>query len=289
MEYVLNEFSIDEQFNDVDEFLDSLQEVTLPVLKKLLDKDIHLLKSNDVYTCKITLDKTFYEMLQSRNYPEITRIKGLLNQLFLDNPYWDYDSRCVEESIYKCEFTDKINEHCIAEALERNNSILSFEHDMFKSDKVEIIKDGITNNVVNIYNKKSILEELLNSNSMDYNEYLCEKYKNISTFCVINGKNYFKEFILDNALSREDVNNIINDLEKLIHRYNNNLGLGTLHKPIEHYHEFRTSLSNNRQIRIFYIMEENNFVFLNCLLKKQQTTPESAKAKARSLIKEYKK
>lgn len=288
MEYVLNEFSIDEQFDDVDDFLDSLQGVTLPVLKKLHEKDINLLKSNDIYSCKVTKDKTFYEMLQSRNYPEINRIKSLLAQLFLDNPYWDYDSKCKEESIYICNFTKSTNNYCIAEALERNNSLLSFEHDSFKSSNVEIIKDGKINNVANIYNKESLLEELLYSKYIMYNQYLCDKYKNIITFCVINNKNYFEEFVAENSLSEEDVYNIIKDVESLIYKYNNGLDLGRLSKTIEDYYEFRTSISNNRQIRIFYIMEGNNFVFLNCLLKKQQATPESAKVKARSLIKEYK-
>ncbi|MFR8870157.1 MAG: type II toxin-antitoxin system RelE/ParE family toxin [Paraclostridium sordellii] len=292
MEYVLNEFSIDEQFNDVDEFLDSLQEATLPILKKLEQNDMSLLKSNNIYTCKITKDDTFYEIIQSkkhsRSYPELSRVKGLLIQLFTANHYWDLDSQIIHDSEYKCEFTDQLNMHCIGEALERNTSIVSFEHDNFKDNKIEVIKDGITSNVNNIYNKDSILSELLNLKLINYSEYLCDKYKNIITFCVINNKNYFEEFIMEASLSNDDVRNIIKDIEDFMYKYNNRLDLGRLSKSIENYYEFRTYLSNNRQIRIFYIMEGNNFVFLNCLLKKQQSTPESAKEKARILIKEYK-
>lgn len=291
MEYVLNEFSIDEQFNDIEDFLDSLQEVTLPVLKKLEQKDINLLKSNNIYSCKITKDNTLYEIINSKNhtrsYPELSRVKGLLIQLFTDNPYWDLDSKSISDSEYKCEFTDQINNNCISEALERNTSLLSFEHDRFKSNRVEIIKDGEINSVGNIYNKESILDELLYSNSISYNEYLSEKYKNITTFCIINNRNYFDEFIVESSLPKDDIYNIIKDVENFIYKYNNGLDLGNLSKTIENYYEFRTSLSNNRQIRIFYIMDGRNFIFLNCLLKKRQATPEHSKAKARSLIKEY--
>lgn len=291
MEYVLNEFSIDEQFEDVDEFLDSLQELTLPVLKKLEQNDINLLKSNNIYTCKITKDSTFYEIIQSKNYsrsyPELSRIKGLLIQLFTSDPYWDLDFKSIPDSEYKCEVTGQLNGHCIGEALERNTSLVSFEHDNFKKNKIEVIKDGVINNVNNIYNKESILTELLNLKLINYDKYLCDKYKNINTFCVINNKNYFEDFIVDASLSNDDVDSIINDIEDFIYKYNNGLDLGSLSKNIEDYYEFRTSLSHSRQIRIFYIMESNNFIFLNCLLKKQQSTPESAKVKARRLIKEY--
>ncbi len=287
MEYVLNEFSLDGQFEGTEDFIESLYKNTLPVLKNLDEKQIRLLKSYNIYTTKVTEEKSFQEILQDRSYSEIRAIKSLLVQLFLDDPYWDDKSKCVQQSIYECEFTEETNNHCIAEALERNTSLVSFEHDGFKSDKIDITKDGVLSNVNNIYDKESILIELLQSNHINHNDYLCEKYDNIGTFCVISNKNYFKEFIEDNSLSNDDVKYIIGEVENLLYKYNNNLDLGRLSKTIEHYYEFRTSLSNNRQIRIFYIMDGRNFIFLNCLLKKQQATPEYAKAKARSLIKEY--
>lgn len=288
MEYVLNEISLDEQFEDVDEFLDSLSKVTLPVLKKLNEKEISLLKSNNIYSCKITGSNTFHEILQSRNYPEITKLKGLLFKLFLDDPYWDYDSKCNEESIYICEYTEDVNNYCIAEALERNTSIVSFEHEKFKCNDVELMKDEELKKVINIYDKDSILMSLLECKHINYSEYICEKYNNVMTFCIINNKNYFEEFIAEKSLSYNDVNNIIIDIEELINRYNKGLDFMRFSETIENYHAFRTTLDCRREIRIFYIMEGRNFIFLNCLLKKQQATPENAKQKARNLIKEYK-
>lgn len=288
MGYILNEFSLDGQFEDTEYFIESLYENTLPVLKKLDEKQIRLLKSYNIYTSKVTENKSFQDILQDRSYSEIRDIKRLLVQLLLDDPYWDDESKCVQQSIYECEFTEEINNHCIAEALERNTSLLSFEHDNFKLNKIDITKDDEQKSINNIYDKESMLLELLNSNKIDYNEYLCEKYENIDTFCILNGKDYFKELIDTKDLSKDEVKSIIRDLEVLIDRHNKNLPLGRFHDTIEHYHEFRTSISDNRQIRIFYILENGKFVFLNCLLKKQQSTPESAKAKARSLVKEYK-
>ena len=287
MEYILNEFSLDGQFEDTDEFVDSLYKNTLPVLKKLDEKKINLLKSCNIYDSMITPNNNLQAILQDRSYSEIRAIKSLLVKLFLDDPYWDNESKCIVESKYECEFTEEINNHCIAEALERDTALVSFEHDKFKFSEIKVKKDGVINNVSNIYDKESMLSQLLNSEFINYNELLCNKYDNIITFCVINNKDYFEEFISDNSLSSDDVKHIIKVIEDFMYKYNNSLDLGRLSKTIENYYEFRMSLSNNRQIRIFYIMEGRNFIFLNCLLKKQQATPEYAKDKARNLIKEY--
>lgn len=288
MEYVLNEFSLKGQFEDTDEFVDSLYENTLPVLKKLDQNKINLLKSYNIYGSMITSEKSLQVILQDRSYSEIRAVKSLLVKLFLDDPYWDNESKCIVESKYECEFTEETNDHCIAEALERDTSLVSFEHNKFKCSEIEVKKDGLVNNVSNIYDKESMLLRLLNSKFINYNEFLCNKYDNVITFCIINSKDYFEEFISENSLSDDDVKSIIKVIEGFMYKYNNGLDLGHLSKTIEDYYEFRTSLSNNRQIRIFYIMEGRNFIFLNCLLKQQQTTPEHAKAKARNLIKEYK-
>lgn len=68
----------------------------------------------------------------------------------------------------------------------------------------------------------------------------------------MNGKNYFSELVQNASLSVDDEEYIINDMEKLINFFNVGDNPGDLSDTIDgKLKEFRTSLTNNRQIRFF--------------------------------------
>ena len=108
------------------------------------------------------------------------------------------------------------------------------------------------------------------------------------SFGLKKGKNYFNELVEEASLSLEDESYIVSDMDKLINFFIKGENPGDLSKTIEgKLKEFRTSLTNKRQIRFFYFEHDRKIIFMNGFLKKTQKTPSSEIDKARRIMSEY--
>lgn len=284
MEVIINDLSLNAQFEDIDDFLDSLNECTIPILDILEKLNIQILSSYNSFGLMVTKDKTLYDILAIKGSPEIRKFKRQLQELFFDEPYWDSNPKSIN-NIYECSFTSENNKYCLAEALERSCSVISFENDQFKEITIIIRKDGKCHLVNNFYNKDGLLDVFRENGQISQLDYLLQKYSLSESFGMRVGKNYFDEFIQEASLVGEDVEKIINDIERFILLLKENKDLGRLSKPIEgKLKEFRTSISDSREIRIFYIEKSAKVIFLNGFLKKTQKTPEREIEKAKNIM-----
>lgn len=268
MKVIINDFSLDGQFSDIDEFLDSLYDSTLPMLKRLEPLKIKIVRSYYSYESKVTRDKSLNELLISRGNPEITKLKGQIQKLLFEEPYWEDDIKSINK-IYECDYTKQKNSFCLAEALEREIPVLSFEHEGFKESSIEIKRDGISKCIKNLYNYEILLDIFREEKKITHLEYLCLKHSLTESFGLEEDKNYFDELVKSASLSGEDENYIVTEMERLIVFTKMGKNPGDLSKSIEgKLKEFRTSLTNNRQIRIFYFEKNRKLIFLNGFLKK---------------------
>lgn len=185
-------------------------------------------------------------------------------------------------------FTEKKSQFCLAEALEREISVLSFEHDKFKESTIEINKNNESNYIKNLFNKEVMLQILREDRVITHLDFIILKYSMNESFGLKNGKNYFDELVESAALSLDDQSYIISDMDKLIIFFGNGENPGDLSKTIEgKLKEFRTSLINNRQIRFFYFEKGKKIIFMNGFLKKTQKTPSSEIDRAKRIMAEY--
>lgn len=287
MSVIINDLSIDGQFSDVDEFCDNILEQMIPILDILNDLDINVLKGYNTYNLNITKSEKLIDIMKVRGKPEITKLKSQLSKMFLDEPYWESDKKSNTGSIYECEFTDELEGYCIAEAFEREVPVLSFEHNRFKNNKILIKKDDIEENVLNIYDYNNALDTFKESGKISPFEYLSERYKFKDSFGLSMGKNLFNDFIEEASLLPEDVDILIKDLIKFIDSDKKGIHIDRYSDHIEgKLHEFRTNITNNRQIRIFYFKREDEIIFLNGFLKKTQKTPPRQIEAAKKILKE---
>lgn len=97
MEIIINDFSLDGQFSGEEQFVDSLYEYTLPMLKDLEKVDTTVIRSYYSYEYKVTNDKTLNDILITRGNPEITKLKGQLQKMFFEEPYWEDSLKSVED------------------------------------------------------------------------------------------------------------------------------------------------------------------------------------------------
>lgn len=286
MKIIINENSLEGQFDDMDCFLDSLCNNTLPVLDILKFLDISILKSANMYCCKITKDKVVYDVLKLRGSAEIRKLKKLLSNLLLDDPYWDSSSEFDADACYKINGLKISDNYSVAEALERKIPVISFEHSEFMYEEIKVYKNDIKNSVSNLYNKENSLDFFKKMKMLNPSKFLFLKYGNKKSFGLNCGRDYFEDLYKNASLKYDDVVIILDDIEKLIKCSYDQKNPGRLSKTIEgKLKEFRTSLSDNREIRIFYYEEAKNIIFLNGFLKKTEKTPKLEIDRAKLLMK----
>ena len=287
MDVIINDFSLDGQFSDEEEFVESLYRNTLPMLNCLEKVGITILRSYYSYESKVTSSKTLNDLLITRGNPEITKLKGQLQKMFFEEPYREDSLKSVEES-YDCVFTEKKNQFCLAEALERNIPVLSFEHEKFKESAIQISKNKENKFIKNLFNKDTMLDIFREDKVITHLDFIILKYNIVESFGLSKGKNYFYELVEEHSLSIDDQNYIISDMNKLINFFMGGENPGDLSKTIEgKLKEFRTSLTNNRQIRFFYFEKDKKIIFMNGFLKKTQKAPSAEINRAKRIMAEY--
>lgn len=298
MEVVLNDYAIDSQFPCVEDFVDSLVEYTFPALEFLRDKSSILLKSYETYSRKITEEDTIYSFLQSqkfRGFSEAQKLRNLLGALSTE-PYWEEDSKTEKDATYSCEYAGTFcgeEPNCFSEALERDGVMLSLEHLNFQRDTFGIAKNEKEHILYNIYDRKSVGKNLFLNDYIGFCELLLSGVNESKVcFWANNGAYYADEYFENGKISKNDALAIKEDFDRLIDGKENGSVLSRFTDSIVHkkmtYCEFRTTLSDKREFRIFYFVDGEKWVFLNSLMKTTQTTPEHIKDRTCILIRQYK-
>ena len=298
MDVVLNDYAIDSQFSSIDNFVDSLAEYTLPALDFLKNKSGILLKSYETYGRKITDDETIYSFLQSQQYrgfSEAQKLRSLLGE-WVSQPYWEDDPRTEKDSTYACGYLGIFRgeePNCFSEALERDGIIASLEHPSFCTHTLDMIKNDTPRSLYNIYDRRSAGKILFLNDCIGFVELLISGINHRKVCFFSNNDKYYADEYFDNGrLSKEDALAIKEDFDMLMDGRENGNVLSRFTDSITHkkttYCEFRSTLSDKRQFRIFYFVDGEKWVFLDSLMKTTQTTPDYVKDRTCTLIKQYK-
>lgn len=103
MECILNELSLEGQYEDMDDFI---QRGVVPLSEVLSDMEVLgitlLYKKSDFYSRMVTIDKCFHEMVfsrESRTNDQMRRMKNKLAKL-QNEPFWDVDMKQLPDVIY---------------------------------------------------------------------------------------------------------------------------------------------------------------------------------------------
>jgi hypothetical protein len=167
MEILINELSLDGSFEKLEDFYDSLGGF-LKIQKLMESSNATFSKHHELYTFKVTNDMSLHDAFRdkrSRSNNKIRRFKQLLNCLMSDPSFWHEDQRHKDTDRYTCQFTSEINGYSLAEACERDKVVLSFENSSFAANLLEIKKNGVVIDLINIQ-EPLILSELLYEKSL---------------------------------------------------------------------------------------------------------------------------
>ncbi|WP_185738772.1 type II toxin-antitoxin system RelE/ParE family toxin [Clostridium carnis] len=292
MDIILNDFSLDGQFVNEQDFADSVNENTLPMLKEIVKMDFPIYKNYSSYKDYVTTDLMFSDILKTANNPDITLLKKYLADLSIDEPYWEDDIKTDRTSTYvfNIGIANSTIPNCFTEAVERDKQIISFIHKDFNKD-IHGVKDNGEFVINNSFNMNSFLNNSFGVQAID----ILELLTNYDMELLIEAftredKCYCKEILESKDLTPNDLTTIKNDIIEMVHciskairtRFSKDLG--------DSLYEFRTTISDSNEFRIFYIYSKhqcNTIVLLNGIIKKSQNTPAEALKLARRLAKEY--
>lgn len=296
MDILFNDFSIDEQFKDEEEFIESLIENTLPSIDLMVKfSDVLLLKSSEIFSKNIIKDMSFGMVMSQKAfiYPEITKFKNLLVD-FIAEPYWKCNPSTDVDAYYKCDIIgefDGKNANCFSEAFERNAPILSLMHNKYSEQIINVSKGDEKRYINNIFNIVSASEYLFSINLIGFSQYILSWKYQLDVQFLKNGDSYYADDCFkNNSISKNDVKEIFTTFKRFISNLDDKI-YSKLTKSISHkgitYYEFRTKLSDEREFRIYYYRDGNKLIFLNSYLKKEQKIPDKVKNYSIELIKKW--
>lgn len=165
MEIIINELSLSGQFNNKDDFLDNLEKL-LPIIKLIEKLRFILLKNYSFFSSQITPNKKLDQILYSRD-SRVRKIKSYLLKLTNNPPYWeDTRKHICENDTYTYNSIDICNKS-LAEASQRDKLILSFKHDDYDNERLQIKKNDDNIDIVNILSKNILLDDLYQNNAIN--------------------------------------------------------------------------------------------------------------------------
>lgn len=181
IELFLNEKSLDGQFASVSEFSEQGIVGLIAVLEdvKRLSVPATLYKSEEIASAKVTATHTYPEVLfgeESRIYDGIRRYKRQLVS-FLNEPYWNGDSRQDVANHYTTQQGTLLNGSSVAEAESRNGILASFPHPEYSNTEVNIYKNDDTVTVSNVFGADHLTDVTYSKALVKFKEYVTLKFE----------------------------------------------------------------------------------------------------------------
>ncbi len=130
MEILLNEKSLDGQFDSLETFFKTLPEMSRN-MKILKEKNLLLYKHSSLYSRNVTKEMTLMELQNSRGNiipiyrDEIRKWKRDLSEMTTSPPFWDTESQQCEDSI--------------SEAARRHTDVISFQHPDYEDKELKVL------------------------------------------------------------------------------------------------------------------------------------------------------
>ncbi len=288
MDIVFNDYSLDGQFNAVEEFLLWMNKEWRKLFDYLKEHNIALYKKSDFYLRRITKDTSVQDLLRITGDPLVTKLRTDIINLAYSSPYWDEEGiqKTDLNNIYKCIRDDDLP-NCFSEAIERDRVVLSVVNNDFLAEKYTYCKNEQTGNLTNLIDFKSFLNWLLDSEMYSV-RYVFENYafERKIKFAEITGKCYAEEALLQNDLTIDDMKSILHHILDLISALAKGRKTRFWDSLEDGIFEYRITISSGREFRLLFVQDEA-IVFLNGFIKKEQKTPSRELDKAKLIKNAY--
>ncbi len=125
-------------------------------------------KKSDFYNQKVIGNIPFGDFVKKTRNDEITLLKSVLVPLTDAAPFWDLAPRHSCEDKYVSQYTQETCNYGLAESVETDEVVFSFQHDQFNEETLQLQKNTLTNNISNVFNIPSFTAFVFSKHS-DFN------------------------------------------------------------------------------------------------------------------------
>lgn len=181
MEILINELSLHNQFETLDDFAETSLAEFVKMFSLLTQIGITPLKNYNFYDCPITVSESFFTLLTSKNINRINdnirKYKSLVDKI-LNEPFWETNKK--QDSLENYFWNEQnVNRTSLAEAFEREAALISFVPSAFYSENLEVTKENhATKEIQNFYLKEKLLKHLYQTQNIDLYRFCINYYNN---------------------------------------------------------------------------------------------------------------
>ena len=203
MDFLLNELSLQGQFDSTDSFLKSLP-CTVKCIELIhQNANMPIYKTEDFYKCSITQDMKLCDLKNYQISDELLQFKIKLDNEIYEEPVWDTDPYHDIEQKFFWDGED-VSATSLAEAVARKGALLSFFLDEFRDCVLNICKNEEKHDIVSVHSPQYLTEQYGKLLNVDRKTWLLLRYEGSRIDCSlledkygadILEKNEFKELV----------------------------------------------------------------------------------------------
>lgn len=208
MEFILNEKSLHGQFESIEDFLKSLENNIKCFQIIYKDKTNKISKIKDLYKCNITADKKLLHLRECVCVESLLAFQIALEQEIYTLPFWDDDPAHDLSVRYMLE-DHEITATGIAEAAEKDQSLVSFASAQYMDRKLTVYKNTDAVIVHSMYTPQYLVEAVGERLKLDRDDMLKIRYENTRIDC----SNLEKRFGA-NCLEQDEFEEVLSSMDK---------------------------------------------------------------------------
>lgn len=211
MEVLINELSLNGQNQSIQDFINTSFVRFIEIFQILEKQKIYPYKKYDFYNSKITETENFQSLFYLKNVAgisdEIKKYRTIADKC-LSEPFWEENQQHDSNKVYLYK-NQNVSNTSIAEAFERNATLLSFVPSDFNEKQIEVSKENQSKNLINFSDKKHLLETLYENKLLNFHQFCLNYFKGTKlSFENINVKESF-ELIANETIENDFYNSFI--------------------------------------------------------------------------------
>lgn len=210
MNFILNECSLHGQFKSTEDFLKSLRANLHCFSLVRSQKNGMIRKIADFYKCQITAGQSLADLKRYPKSDELTRLRIALDKEIKTEPYWDISPVHNYGAPYWMGGED-MAATAVAEAVERSESLLSFDSEIYSDRRLLVERDGEAHTVISIYRPSYLAECFGSQMGLERDECLRARYAETRLDCSLLEKEYGAA-----ELEKEEYNLLLGTLDKFV-------------------------------------------------------------------------
>ena len=212
MDFLLNELSLQGQFDSTDSFLKSLP-CTVKCIELIhQNANMPIYKTEDFYKCSITQDMTLCDLKNYQISDELLQFKIKLDNEIYEEPVWDTDPYHDIEQKFFWDGED-VSATSLAEAVARKGALLSFFLDEFRDCVLNICKNEEKHDIVSVHSPQYLTEQYGKLLNVDRKTWLLLRYEGSRIDCSLLEDKYGADI-----LEKNEFKELVSTLDKFVRR-----------------------------------------------------------------------